>query len=191
MLSKAFFQKLKKEHKTRNVERRKIISRSNPILHDSKRAIFALHRNDIASAESMLSSIEVSLKQIQKTFGADRVSEEGAYKAAVEEYVEAAMFYKTIKGKKIDKISGIKIGHDSYLAGICDLTGELVRQAINRASKGDYDGVERNKNLINNILGELVEFDMTSYLRTKYDQARGNLRKIEQISYEIQIRNLE
>jgi hypothetical protein len=29
---------------------------------------------------------------------------------------------------------------------------------------------------------------MTGYLRTKYDQAKGNLRKIEQIDYEIKIR---
>ena len=35
---------------------------------------------------------------------------------------------------------------------------------------------------------ELVEFDMTGYLRTKYDQARASLRKIEQIDYEIKTR---
>jgi len=37
-------------------------------------------------------------------------------------------------------------------------------------------------------MSELVEFDMTGYLRTKYDQAKGNLRKIEQINYEINLR---
>ena len=37
-------------------------------------------------------------------------------------------------------------------------------------------------------MAELVEFDMTGYLRTKYDQAKRNLRKIEQIDYEIKIR---
>jgi hypothetical protein len=35
---------------------------------------------------------------------------------------------------------------------------------------------------------QLVEFDMTGYLRTKYDQAKGNLRKIEQIHYEINLK---
>jgi hypothetical protein len=37
-------------------------------------------------------------------------------------------------------------------------------------------------------MAELVEFDMAGYLRTKYDQARGNTRKIEQINYEINLR---
>ena len=41
--------------------------------------------------------------------------------------------------------------------------------------------------LINNIIGELVEFNMTGYLRTKYDQAKNSLRKIEQIAYEVKI----
>jgi predicted translin family RNA/ssDNA-binding protein len=48
--------------------------------------------------------------------------------------------------------------------------------------------VEKIKGVINDIMSELVEFDMTGYLRTKYDQARGNLRKIEQINYEVKIR---
>ena len=37
-------------------------------------------------------------------------------------------------------------------------------------------------------MASLVEFDMTGYLRTKYDQAKSSLRKIEQIDYDIKIR---
>ena len=37
-------------------------------------------------------------------------------------------------------------------------------------------------------MGQLIDFDMTGYLRTKYDQSRGHLRKLEQMTYEIKLR---
>ena len=114
--------------------------------------------------------------------------QEGSYKAGAEEYVEAKMFYKVIAKQKINKVNGIKLNLESYLGGICDLTGELARQAVNMAAEGKIKEVEKNKIAINDIMAELVKFDMTGYLRNKYDQAKNNLKKIEQISYEIKIR---
>ena len=98
------------------------------------------------------------------------------------------MFYLVMAGEKVDKIKGINLNIDSYLGGLCDLTGELVRQAINRAAKGNFEEVGKMKKIINEIMVELVEFDMTGYLRTKYDQAKNNLRKIEQNEYEVRMR---
>lgn len=188
MINKKFIQKLKKEHEAQNSERRQIISLSNIILHDSKRVIFSLHRNDIKKSEDMLKEIEKILQKLEKKFGYTRIREEGAYRAGAEEYVEAKMFFYAMTGKKVDKIKEIKLSHESYLGGICDLTGELVRRAVNMAASGNIGEVEKIKKVINDIMAELVEFNMAGYLRTKYDQARGNLRKIEQINYEIKIR---
>lgn len=188
MLNKTFINKLKKEYKEKNGERRQIIALSNIVLHDSKRIIFSLHRGEIKEAEKKFLELESILKKLEKKFSFQRITEEGAYRASVEEYVEAKTLYLVIKGKKIDKFPNIKLNFDSYLGGICDLTGELVRRAINEASAGNKGEVEKIKKIISDIMRELVEFDLTGYLRTKYDQARGNLRKIEQISYDINIR---
>ena len=188
MINKKFIQSLKKEHEENNSERRQIISLSNIILHDSKRVIFSLHREDIEKAKASLDEIEKILIKLEKKFGYKRIMVEGSYRAAVEEYVEAKTFYLVIKGKKIDKFKNIKIAYDGYLGGICDLTGELVRRATNQAAKGNTKEVTRIKLIINDIMAELVEFNMTGYMRTKYDQARGGLRKIEQMDYDIKIR---
>jgi len=185
MINKKFIQTLKKSHDEQNNERRQIISLANIVLHDSKRVIFSLHRDNISKASISLKEIETILKKLEKKFGLKRLNEQGAYKAGAEEYVEAKMFYLLISGKKIDKIKEVNLNFDSYLGGICDTTGELVRRAINQAAAGNLTEVEKIKNTINNIMEQLVEFDMTGYLRTKYDQARGNLRKIEQINYEV------
>lgn len=188
MINKKFIQKLKKEHESNNGERRQIISLANVVLHDSKRVIFSLHRGDMDKAEESLVAIEKVLIKLDKKFGYGRLNQEGSYRAAVEEYAEAKTLWQVINGKKVDKFKGIKLSYESYLGGICDLTGELVRRAINEASRGNEVEVSHIKNIINDIMAELVEFNMTGYMRTKYDQARGALRKIEQISYDIKIR---
>ena len=188
MINKKFIQKLKKEHGDNISERRQVISLSNVVLHDSKRVIFSLHRGDTKKAKESLRGIEEILTKLDKKFGYTRLNQEGSYKAGVEEYVEAKTFYLVLSGKKIDDFKNIKLSYESYLGGICDLTGELVRQAINQAAAGKIKEVEKIKKIINDIMAELVEFDMAGYLRTKYDQARGSLRKIEQINYDIKIR---
>lgn len=189
MINKGFFKKLKKEYDENTGQRRQIISRSNDVLYNSKRVIFGLHRGSIDAAKQSLDEIEENLKGLEKKFGFQRLVEEGAYKAAVEEYVEAKMFYLLLTGKKIDQIKGIKLDTETYLGGISDVTGELVRLAVNRVADGKKEEVAKIKKLINDIMSEMVEFDFTGYMRTKYDQARGNLKKIEQIDYEVKLRS--
>lgn len=189
MINKTFLKKLKADYDKSDSQRRQIISLSNTVLHDSKRVIFNLHRDKVNEAEASLINIEKTLQELEKKFSLYRINLEGAYKAAVEEYTEAKLFYLIISGKKIDKIKAVNLSYESYLGGICDLTGELVRRAVNLAANGKINEVKKIKQTIYDILAELVEFDMTGYLRTKYDQAKTNLKKIEQISYEIKLRN--
>jgi len=188
MLNKKFFSELRENYLKKNKQRGKIIGLSNIVLHDSKRAIFALHRDDTAKASELLAGVEKALMDLDKDLGHERLSNEGSYKAALEEYVEAKTLYQVMSGKKVDKIEKLQIDTESFLGGVCDLTGELVRRAVNKASEGDFKAVKKLKDAVNEIMAELVEFDMTGYLRTKYDQAKTNLKKIEHISYEIKLR---
>lgn len=188
MINKKFVQQLKKDFDAHGNERRQIISLANVVLHDSKKAIFSLHREDITGAENTLNELEEILKNLEKKFSFSRLTQEGSYKAALEEYVEAKMFFLVMTGKKVDKIQGVKVDYESYLGGISDLIGELVRQAIKMATLGKFDEVKKIHQIADDIMAELVEFDMRGYMRTKYDQAKGHLRKIEQINYEINLR---
>jgi len=188
MLNKKFIARLRQTHEKKEEERRKIISASNRVLHDSKRVIFSLQRGDAEKSEKELEEIEGRIKDMEKRFGSTRLSQEGAYKAGIEEYVEAKFFYFVINGQRLDSIKGLRLDHDSYLGGLCDLTGEMVRLATNQAAAGNLKRVEELKDGVNEIMAELVGFDFTGYLRTKYDQAKASLKKIEQINYEVKIR---
>ncbi len=38
------------------------------------------------------------------------------------------------------------------------------------------------------ITGELIEFNLTSYLRNKFDQAKSAVQKIEKVVYELSLK---
>lgn len=187
-VNKNLTSRLRKKYHQREEERKQIIERSNKILHSSKRVIFRLHRQETEQARKDLETIESSFKELEKTFGYQRLTEEGSFKAATEEYTEAKMFFKILNKEKIATIKEVKIPLDSYLGGMCDLVGELVRLATNKAAAGKIEEVKTAKSIINEIMEELIQFDFTGYLRNKYDQAKAGLKKIEQIDYEINLK---
>lgn len=190
MINKKFIATLRNDYIEKNNQRRQIISRSNIILNNSKKAIFAIHRGDLAIAQERLSENEDIITKLKKDFGEHRATEEGAFMAGLEEYVEARLFFDFIKTGNIGKIKEVKVPLESYLGGLCDLTGELIRLATNKAIEKNFAEIKNVKNVINEVLNELIDFDITGYHRTKYDQARTNLKKIEQMDYEINLRKL-
>jgi len=189
MINDKFLTELKKDYQANESERRQIISASNNILFEAKKTIFALQRQDFKAAEEKLAGMEKSLQNLESRFGYERLHREGAYKAAAEEYLEGKTLQAIIKNKKVEAVKGLRLDYESYLGGICDMIGELVRYATNQAAAGKFGAVAKIKKTADDIMAQLVDFDMTGYLRTKYDQARGHLRKLEQMAYDIKIRN--
>jgi predicted translin family RNA/ssDNA-binding protein len=189
MINEKFLEQLKKDYRANESERRQIISASNNILFEAKKTIFALQRQDFKVAEGKLGDIKKALKNLAERFGQVRLNREGAYKAAVEEYLEGQTFSAAIKNKKIEAVKDLSLDYEGYLGGICDTIGELVRYATNQAAKGKFSEVAKIKKIADDIMNQLLDFDLTGYLRTKYDQSRGHLRKLEQMAYEIKLRS--
>jgi predicted translin family RNA/ssDNA-binding protein len=189
MLKKNFFDDLKKSYTYFNETRRLVINTSGDALHKSKIAIFSMHRGKFEEGMILLKEVETALKSLEAVFKkSPALRYEGSYKAALEEYTEAKLFSAlALKGELIE-IKEVQIDFDTYLAGLCDATGEMVRLAIKEATAGKIAEVHQIKELVTEIMGELIEFNLTSYLRTKHDQAKTNLRKLEQMIYEITLR---
>lgn len=188
-LDQKLTQQLKKNYHQKEIDRKAIIEASNKILHSSKRVIFSLHRQEKQEAQKNLQLIEKNFKFLEKKFNFDRLIKEGSFNAAAEEYTEAKMFFKILNNQKITEIKEVKLPLDSYVGGLCDLVGELVRLATNQAALGKREEVVKTKIIINEIMEELIQFDFTGYLRNKYDQAKNGLRKIEQIDYEVNLKS--
>jgi len=188
MINQKFLNQLKADYRDHESERRQIGAAANNLLFAAKKIIFALQRKEFAVAEKKLAETKKTFQDLEKRFDLERLNREGSYRAAAEEYLEAQIFLAAAKGKTIVAESGLNLDYESYLGGLCDLIGELVRYATNQAAAGQFSVVNKIKEQAETIMAQLVDFDLTGYLRTKYDQARGHLRKLEQMAYEIRLR---
>lgn len=190
-MNKKFFKKILADYQKYNEMREIVIRNSRQVLKLSKQAIFNLHRDEIKQASEDLNQAEKILIDLSKLFTKEKkLNYEGSYKEGVEEYIEAQLFYGFVVNNKVEVKSTLKFSFDDYLGGISDLTGEMLRKAIQLATKGEYQKLELYHQTLEYIMGELIKFNLTRKLRMKYDAAKRNLRRLEEIRYEIEIKGL-
>ncbi|MBU2542607.1 hypothetical protein KJ785_03545 [Patescibacteria group bacterium] len=189
MLQKKYLGKIKKNLHSYHTKRGEVIGESNNALHHAKRAIFALHRDNVKEATEKIDLVEKILKSINTKYkSTPKIFNEGSYKAALEEYVEAKCFFDFLQTGKIGEIKTLPIAEEIYLAGLCDVPGELYRYAIKSATNKDIAMTKKCAEMAQEIIGELIEFNLTSYLRTKFDQAKGAVQRLEIVVYELSLR---
>src|SRR3989338_3732492 len=189
MIDSRYLGSLRSYLHTHALVRRDVIKEAGDALHHSKRAVFSLHRGDAGEAQKKLKEAEEIFLRLNKKYKQHPAfQDEGSYRAAIEEYVEATLFLQFVMKGKIGKVTTVGVDGDVYLAGLCDVPGELYRYAIRAATMHDHKTVEACVEMANKIIGELVEFDLTSYLRTKFDQAKQATQKLEIVMYELALR---
>lgn len=170
--------------------REKVIASSRITLKSSKRAIFRVHNNEMDNARKLIDKAASEIKQMRAL--AKSVCELeaiGAYSQAMQEYVEAYSFYNIMNNKGIPSNKEINASSSDYLLGLCDLTGELSRAAVNLAIKKDIKGVSTIRELVVAIYGEFLKLDLRNGdLRKKSDSIKYNLRRIEDALFELSLR---
>ena len=185
----AVFQQIQKSYQTHTKARRDVMVHSNDALSKSKRAIFALHRNDFTQAREYLDQAQALFKSCEASFRSfPELREEGAYRAGLEEYAEACLFESYLQKGSIGKIDPRAMASSIYLAGLCDATGEMVRYAVRQVTLGHPEGVVQIHETVSMIIEFLLDLDLTGYVRTKFDQAKKNLSRLEEMSYDLAIR---
>jgi translin len=191
MLNQKFWKKITKNYSDYQKGRTQIIGQSNLALNNAKKAIFALHRDNIEDSQTKLEQSKKILLNLEKKFGSNsKFRGEGSWKAAFEEFAEAALYFEYRKSGKVGKIEGIKLEFDEYLGGLADLTGELVRWAVLLINNGDYSKMHEIKNTVSEIVQILLDANLTGHLRQKFDQAKKSQQRIEQMIYDLKIREL-
>ncbi|MBI4599115.1 hypothetical protein HY734_02895 [Candidatus Uhrbacteria bacterium] len=170
-------------------ERRRLIPASNDALNRSKRAIFALHRDDLTGAVILLKEAAELLDGVER--GCKRSPElagEGSYQAALEEYAEAVLFRTFLQKGTFDTSDRRILKPSVFLGGLADATGELVRYAVRQATRGQAADVRRIHEMVDMAVAYLLELDLTGNLRQKLDQAKRNLRSLEDMLYDLTLK---
>lgn len=179
------FEEIKKELVAFEQEREKQIQLSREIITLSKRIIYSVHRDDLRLAEVLTDDIRKKLKELSK-----KKLDTGMDKVALQEYVEAIAFLEFVKKGTLVTRKQLGVDTEVYLLGICDLTGELMRKAVKTVIKKEYEKTEQIKELVEEIFGEFLKFDLrNSELRKKADSLKWNLTKIEDLIYDIHIKD--
>lgn len=189
MLDKKYFQSVRTDLLGYAQKRREMIKMSGDAQQHAKKAIFALQRDDKQGADERFKLAQGIFGELNKKFKADTgLFDEGSYRAALEEYVEAVLFRDLIAGKAVGKIKEVKVDSDAFVSGLCDVPGELYRYAIKSATARDFDMTKKCYQYAQEIIGELIDMDLTGYHRNKFDQAKQALHKLEQVVYEVSLR---
>ncbi len=168
-----------------DAKREQLIALSRAIIKSSKIVINSIHRNNSSETEAELQTMLSLKKQLDAMISKEnKFAYEGSTKIAYQEYAEAHLFYEFIKGHSFSQ-STFAIPVESYLLGLCDLTGEMGRLAVLSATRNDYKLVERIAKAVEEIHDFFIRLNLrNSELRKKSDAIKWNLKKLEDIMYD-------
>lgn len=188
-INKEDLESMKQELEEYDEKREKLIKEHRDVLKISKKIIHSVHRNDLEEAEKTVEKIKKKKEKLQKIVGDDPfMMNEGSYKVALQEFTEAINYYNLVKNDKILSRSELSIPSKYYLLGLCDLTGELRRRAINLTGEGKYDKAIKIKELVDEIYEGLLDFDFRrGELRKKFDSVKHDLKELEDLRMEIKL----
>lgn len=189
MLDKKAFATMREQFEQFETLREQLIKQSRDILKNSKAAIYALHRNNTEEADKHLTQAKKDIKHLETLVKKDpHLAQVGAWSEALEEYTEAATYHGFVTKKKLPTPQELGVDSETYLPGICDLVGELVRRALNAALKNDYATTLTIKEFVTELHDELMLFDFRNTpARRKFDAIKYGLEKLEDVALKIKL----
>lgn len=153
------------------------------IIRYSANTIRAVHRQEEAKAEELLSFARNSLKKLN-----DGVSQNhsellyaGFVHDAQKEFAEASITLAIISGKPLPDPESLDINYPAYLNGLGETVGELRRYLLDSLRRNDLSRCEELLATMDDIYATLVTMDfpeaITYGLRRTTDSVRGILEK--------------
>ena len=186
MLDKNEFAQMRSEIASRDETRESIIALSRDIITLSKQTIYATLRKDIPTAEAKLAEMRKGIANLKKF----NISlDTNISQTAFQEYVEAAAILHFAKHENLITRKELDVDSESYLLGVCDLSGELVRKAVDDAINQNFDSVLKIKEMVALIYGEFLQFNLRNGdLRKKSDQIKWSLQKLEDMIFDLKVK---
>lgn len=173
-----------------DAQREIVIKESRDVQKNAKQAICSLQRGDTDKARQLIAdSVEAANKLAPLLErGGPALRAVGAYSAALEELAEAELFehwleHNTLKPLRLMPLHNV----EEYIGGLGDLSGEIGRFAVARATARDVAAVRRVYATDVVILEHLVTMPMGSALKKKLEPLQTAVKKIETILYQLSL----
>eukprot|EP00904_Undaria_pinnatifida_P007341 jgi/Undpi1/3737/HiC_scaffold_16.g07106.m1 len=167
-------------------KREGVIKRTRDIQKWSKMAIYSLHREDFKKAEKQVADCRTVAEGLLPLIEETPRLRMGAFSCAMEEFAEARLYEIWLKEKRLASRAEVGlVNTEEYLGGLFDLTGELNRFAVGRATERDALGVKECLETIL-VIHEFVTLNnLPGKLPAKKKELNNSLRKLQNITYEL------
>ncbi|XP_013784756.1 translin-like [Limulus polyphemus] len=125
------------------------------------------------------------------------VSQRLTFVAALTVYLETESLIEReqaaeMLGVEVDRTQGFHLDLEDFLMGLLYLADELARFAVNSVTAGDYNRPTRLAHFMSQLdLGFRLLNLKNDSLRKKFDSLKYNLKKIEEVIYDLSIRGLK
>jgi predicted translin family RNA/ssDNA-binding protein len=94
-------------------------------------------------------------------------------------------------GLKKGKMKSLRLDIEEYLLGLCQLCNELSRLAVNSVTNEDYQRPLRIKDFLNALYTGFRMLNLKNdNLRKRFDSIKYDLKKVEEVVYDLSIRKL-
>jgi len=205
------FAKYQCELDSRNDKYERLVKMSRDVTIQSKRLIFSLLRKE-ESVESLLEDGKKKIIDIKELLSkiCDELKTEDPYKFAIaispgiQEFIEAVTLMHFIENGKLISYDEVKelyfcFGEDmvlftqyDFMLGVADLTGELMRMAINCIGSREMGRAENICQILRTIFQEFSIFAYENKeLSRKIGVMRASMNKVEKACYNVQVRGSE
>ena len=190
------FSPLQKELERADAVREDIIKSSRDVLKLSKKAIYALHRNDHQGASDLLTRAKKGLATLTRKNVAKILNSCSKEHLLTQKKntlkPNSTLQYDLVRRLQQKPCRRIRIWECpamTYLKGVCDLSGELVRAAVNAAILKDYERSEQLQVFIKALYDELLLFNFRNGpLRRKFDAVKYGVDKLTDLLLDLKLK---
>ena len=163
----------------------------------AKQAIFSLHRAEAPRAAKQIDEAASLARELLDLVVLPRpaLRSQGAVRSCLEELAEAILFRAWLEApleslllRRDDSSFRGLLDSDEYIGGLCDLTGEIGRYAVGRATVRDAPAVRSALATCLLVQTAILRLGAARRVeRSKGDALRNTVRKLEQLMYELSL----
>ncbi|MFH1402825.1 MAG: hypothetical protein ABIH11_00975 [Candidatus Altiarchaeota archaeon] len=167
-----------------------VMKQSREIVKASKELIYSIHRGDVKGSRALLANIRKKRGVLDRIASTPRLRAYHPYINGVQEYVEAVSYHYVMTSGHIPSRKDLDVDSETYLMGLSDLTGELMRKGVDDMVNERYAHAIMMRDAVAEIYGLMLSLDLDGgEARRKSDAVKWNLAKLEDLVYDAKIRD--
>lgn len=184
-------------------ERRDLV---NPLVTNAQRLLTSLHiSSDLSAAAKILLDALVPIGPALKHVEAALPDDKGSYfryvdlwRPLLQQSTTLVVIHKAVTEKTLINVedarkvlSGVQLGVEDYLIGVCNAVTELGRLCVRRVIKADYVTPGICFRFATDVYEGFRELNLRNdFLRKRYDGMKYDVKKMEEVMYDLAVRGL-